>query len=70
MRVMTDTPLDPVPLIRSGNIAKLREELLRWRPQELASMFFAARCSDMGASHQSCREAFPPRVGEGGPLVG
>ena len=33
---MTDTTLDLVPLIRSGDFAALREELVRWRPRELA----------------------------------
>ena len=33
---MTNTTLDLVPLIRSGDFAALREELVRWRPRELA----------------------------------
>ena len=33
---MTNTTLDLVPLIRTGDFAALREELVRWRPRELA----------------------------------
>ena len=33
---MTNTTLDLVPLIRSGDFAALREELVRWRPREVA----------------------------------
>ena len=33
---MTNTTPDLVPLIRTGDFAALREELVRWRPRELA----------------------------------
>ncbi len=33
---MTNTTLNLVPLIRSGDFAALREELVRWRPREVA----------------------------------
>jgi hypothetical protein len=43
---MTDTILDLVPLIRSGDFAKLRNELVQQRPQELASAFCDLRSED------------------------
>jgi len=46
MAVMAETTLNLVPLLRAGDFAKLRQELLRWRPQELASAFCDLRSDD------------------------
>jgi magnesium transporter len=46
MAVMAETTLNLVPLLRAGDFPKLREELLRWRPQELASAFCDLRSDD------------------------
>jgi len=43
---MAETTLNLVPLLRAGDFAKLRQELLRWRPQELASAFCDLRSDD------------------------
>lgn len=43
---MPDTIIDLVPLIRNGDFAKLREELVRWRPRELAEAFCGLRAND------------------------
>ena len=43
---MADTPVDFVPLIRSGDFARLRDELIRWTPQELASALSELRADD------------------------
>jgi magnesium transporter len=46
MAVMPDTLVDLVSLIRSGGFAKLREELVRWRPPELAAALAGLRADD------------------------
>jgi magnesium transporter len=43
---MPDTLVDLVPLIRSGNFAKLRDELLQLRPPELAAALADLRADD------------------------
>src|SRR5438105_15111768 len=43
---MTDTELDVVPLIRSGQFATLRDELNRLRPQEIAATLDELRPDD------------------------
>jgi magnesium transporter len=44
---MTETQVDLVPLIRSGDFAKLQEELARWRPRELAEALAGLRADDL-----------------------
>ena len=46
MAVMPDTLVDLVSLIRGGGFAKLREELVRWRPPELAAALTGLRADD------------------------
>jgi magnesium transporter len=41
-----ETSPDLTPLIRTGNLTKLREELLRWTPQDLAATFCGMRADD------------------------
>lgn len=43
---MTETTADLVPLIHSGDFAKLRSELVKWRPQELAGALCDLRADD------------------------
>lgn len=43
---ITETPPDLTNLIRTGDFPKLREELLRWRPQELAATLCGMRADD------------------------
>jgi magnesium transporter len=43
---MTETRVDFVSLIRSGDYARLREDLAQWRPPELASALSALRPDD------------------------
>jgi magnesium transporter len=53
---MPDTLVDLVPLIRSGNFAALRDELLQLRPPELA-----AALADLGAEDQVIAFRILPR---------
>src|SRR5947209_16662218 len=46
IRVMPHTLVDLVSLIRSGDVAKLREELAQRRPQELAAALAELRADD------------------------
>jgi magnesium transporter len=43
---MPDLLLDLVPLIRTGDFAKLRDELVQWRPPELAAAVSVLRADD------------------------
>src|ERR1051325_7221533 len=43
---MTDTTADLTSLIRGGDFPKLRSELVKWRPQELAATFCDLRADD------------------------
>ena len=43
---MAETQVDVVSLIRSGDFARLREELAVWRPQELAITLAELRADD------------------------
>jgi len=43
---MTNTLLDLVPLIRAGDFAALREELVRWQPRELAEAMAGLAAED------------------------
>jgi magnesium transporter len=44
---MTETQVDLVPLIRSGDFARLQEELARWRPRELAEALAGLAADDL-----------------------
>jgi magnesium transporter len=46
MTTMPDTIVDLVSLIRNGDFAKLREELMQWRPRELAEALTDLRAGD------------------------
>ena len=43
---MPDTVVDLVSFIRTGDFAGLREELVRWRPRELADRLVELRADD------------------------
>jgi magnesium transporter len=46
MTGMPDTLVDLVPLIRNGQFAQLRDELVQWRPRELAEALADLRADD------------------------
>jgi magnesium transporter len=46
MTGMPDTLVDLVPLIRNGQFAQLRDELVQWRPRELAEALTDLRADD------------------------
>src|SRR5437588_2745352 len=46
MTVMPYTTVDLISLIRAGDFARLRDELVRWRPQELAAALAELRADD------------------------
>ena len=43
---MAETQVDFISLIRSGDFARLREELTHWSPQDLATALTALRADD------------------------